>query len=98
MFRNMRGLLKVKDKINHLIGSYFSHSEHVSSLDRFKYKFLKNYLKRIEKLESTVSIVIQGPLNNRSIKTIPQYLKYGEVIVSCWDTDNIKLLEQRWYI
>ena len=93
MFWNMRGLLKMKDKINSLIGGYFSHNEHVSSLDRFKYKFFKNYLKRIEKLESAVSIVIQGPLNNRSIKTIPRYLKYGEVIVSCWNTDNIRLLD-----
>lgn len=47
----------------------------------------------MESYSNTVSIIIQGPLNNRSIKTIPKYLKYGEVIVSCWDNDNISMLD-----
>ena len=93
MFWDMRGLLKVTERINSLAENYFSHNEHISSWDRFKYRFFKDYLKRLEKIENSLSIVIQGPLNSRSIKTIPHYLKYGEVIVSCWETDDTKLLE-----
>ena len=93
MFWNMRGLSKVTGKINSLIENYFSHNEHISRWDRFRCKFLKNHLKRLEKIENSLAIVIQGPLNNRSIKTIPNYLRYGEVVVSCWETDDIKLLE-----
>lgn len=49
--------------------------------------------KQIEK-ESKFSILIQGPLNKRSISTIPRYLKYGEVIVSCWESDDISLIAE----
>ncbi len=54
--------------------------------------FYKDLLPRFEALESTVSIIIQGPLHSRSIETIDNYLKYGEVIVSCWDSDDISML------
>lgn len=54
----------------------------------------KNILKRLEKTENTVSIIIQGPLNNRSINTIDEYLKYGEVVVSCWDNNDISKLDK----
>jgi hypothetical protein len=54
----------------------------------------KNILKRFEKTENTVSIIIQGPLNNRSINTIDEYLKYGEVVVSCWDNNDISKLDK----
>ena len=57
-------------------------------------KFLKNLLLKFEEHEKTVSIIIQGPLNARSIKTIPEYLKYGQVIVSCWDDNKISLLNE----
>ena len=56
--------------------------------------FLKRLLPKFDKLERTVSIIIQGPLNARSIKTIDSYLSYGEVIVSCWDTDDLSALEE----
>ena len=48
----------------------------------------------MERHIETVSIIIQGKLNKRSINTIPEYLKYGEVIVSCWDNDDFSLLNK----
>ena len=54
----------------------------------------KDLKKRFFKLERTVSIVIQGPLHERSINTIPKYLKYGDVVVSCWDNDDLSLIEK----
>jgi hypothetical protein len=47
---------------------------------------------QIEK-ESKFSILIQGPLNNRSVSTIPRYLEYGKVIVSCWESDDLSLIK-----
>jgi hypothetical protein len=55
---------------------------------------LKEILKRFQKLERTVSIIIQGRLNERSISKIPEYLKQGEVVVSCWENDNLRLLDK----
>ena len=48
----------------------------------------------MERYVNSISIIIQGPLNERSINTIPEYLKYGEVVVSCWDNDKINLLDK----
>lgn len=56
--------------------------------------FLKDLKKRFIKLEREVSIIIQGPLNERSISTIPKYLEQGEVIVSCWDDNDLSLLKE----
>ena len=42
---------------------------------------------------SDVSIIIQGPLNEISLKNIPTYKKYGKVIVSCWNGYDKKLLK-----
>ena len=42
---------------------------------------------------SDVSIIIQGPLNEISLKNIPVYKKYGKVIVSCWSGYDEKLLK-----
>ncbi|NBT88534.1 MAG: hypothetical protein EBT51_09565, partial [Flavobacteriaceae bacterium] len=66
---------------------------HISWQDKFLLQFLKNLLPKVEARENTVSIIIQGPLNNRSIKTIPSYLTYGQVIVSCWDNDDLSKLD-----
>ena len=66
---------------------------HISWQDKFLLQFLKNLLPKVEASENTVSIIIQGPLNDRSIKTIPAYLTYGQVIVSCWDNDNLSKLD-----
>ena len=66
---------------------------HVSWQDKFLLKFLKSLLPKVEARENTASIIIQGPLNDRSIKTIPAYLTYGQVIVSCWDNDDISKLD-----
>ena len=70
-----------------------NHEPYVSRFDRWWLDFNKCLLKKIEAYEDTVSIIIQGPLNQRSINTIPDYLKYGEVIVSCWDNDDLSLLD-----
>lgn len=67
---------------------------YVPSFTNFALTLQKNLLKRFEESENKVSIIIQGPLHSRSINTIPQYLKYGEVIVSCWDNDNLNLIEK----
>jgi hypothetical protein len=48
----------------------------------------------MESYIETVSIIIQGKLNKRSIDTIPEYLKYGEVIVSCWENDDLSMLDK----
>ena len=56
--------------------------------------FYKELEVRLTKCERTVSIIIQGPLNKRSISTIPEYLKRGEVIVSCWGNDDLSLLDE----
>jgi hypothetical protein len=42
---------------------------------------------------SDVSIIIQGPLNEISLRNIPIYKKYGKVIVSCWDEYDKELLK-----
>lgn len=67
---------------------------YVPSFTNFAITLQKNLLKRFKKSEDQVSIIIQGPLHLRSINTIPQYLEYGEVIVSCWDNDNLNLIEK----
>lgn len=66
---------------------------HISRWDKVLLDFLKWMLPRVEARENTVSIIIQGPLNDRSIKTIPTYLTYGQVIVSCWDNDDLSRLD-----
>jgi hypothetical protein len=67
---------------------------YVPTFTNFAITLQKNLLKRFKKSEDQVSIIIQGPLHLRSINTIPQYLEYGEVIVSCWDNDNLNLIEK----
>tara|TARA_Y100000361_G_scaffold112215_1_gene102422 strand:+ start:731 stop:1609 length:879 start_codon:yes stop_codon:yes gene_type:complete len=67
---------------------YFSHNSHIPLWDRYWYKLQKLLLPKMEEMENKLSIVIQGPLNERSIKTIPNYLRYGEVIVSHWNGDE----------
>jgi len=66
---------------------------HISSSDRLLYKLYKNLLPKIQKAESSVSTIIQGPLNDRSLRCIPNYLKYGQVIVSCWQGDDLSKLK-----
>lgn len=41
----------------------------------------------------SISIVIQGPLNCTSLGMIETYSKYGKVIVSHWDNDDLSMLE-----
>jgi hypothetical protein len=65
---------------------------HVSRENKFLLRFFEVLLPKVEARENTVSIIIQGPLNDRSIKTIPAYLTYGQVIVSCWDNDDLSKL------
>ena len=66
---------------------------HLSKTNKWLLKFYKALLPKFEALEDTFSILIQGPLNERSMKTIPKYKKYGQVVISCWDTDDISLLD-----
>jgi len=61
---------------------------------KWRLRFFKDLQKRFFELERKISIVIQGPLHKRSIRTIPHYLKYGDVVVSCWDKDDLSLLRE----
>lgn len=81
------------NETDHLFLKYLDHDLHISSYKRLLYKFNKCLLKKTLDFENKISIIIQGPLNNRSIKTIPNYLRYGEVVVSCWDSDDLTLLD-----
>ena len=83
----MRGLLTMIDR-DKLFLDFFSHNEHISLWDRYWYKLQKALLPKAEELENRLSIIIQGPLNERSIKTISNYLRYGEVVVSHWSKDD----------
>jgi hypothetical protein len=67
---------------------------YVPSFTNFALTFQKNLLKRFEELQDKVSIIIQGPIHQRSINTIPEYLKYGEVVVSCWNNDNLNAIQK----
>jgi len=40
-----------------------------------------------------ISVVIQGPLDERTYEAIDAYQYFNEVIVSTWDTDDLSLLE-----
>tara|TARA_B110000305_G_scaffold211789_1_gene246433 strand:+ start:12558 stop:13406 length:849 start_codon:yes stop_codon:yes gene_type:complete len=66
---------------------------HISSCDRLLHKLYTNLLPKIQKQEDSISTIIQGPLNDRSLKSIPHYLKYGEVIVSCWANDDLSRIK-----
>ena len=68
--------------------------DHVSWSDKFQLDLLKRLLPKIRALEDSVSVIIQGPIKDRSVKTIPNYLKYGEVVFSCWDKDDISRLDE----
>lgn len=60
----------------------------------FQLTLQKELLKKFEESENKISIIIQGPLNRRSINTIPSYLNYGEVVLSYWDKDDKELLNE----
>ena len=45
-------------------------------------------------MEKTVTFVIQGPLTIDGVRAIKNYSMMGPVIVSCWPTDSIQLIEQ----
>ena len=68
--------------------------DHVSWSNKFHIDLLKRLLPRMQAIEDSVSIIIQGPNKDRAIKTIPNYLQYGEVIFSCWDKDDISRLDK----
>jgi hypothetical protein len=38
------------------------------------------------------TILIQGPLNEISLSMIPHYQQYGEVVISCWEDDDLNLI------
>ena len=40
-----------------------------------------------------LTTLIQGPLNKTSIENIDQYLKFGKVVVSHWDEDDLAILD-----
>ena len=80
------------NETDRLFLNYLDHDLHISSYHRLLYKFNKCFLKRTLDFEN--KIIIQGSLHPRSIKTIPYYLRYGEVVVSCWDSDDLSLLEE----
>lgn len=45
-------------------------------------------------MNNDVSIIIQGPLNKISLGNINNYLKYGKVIISCYENDDLTLIKE----
>ena len=41
-----------------------------------------------------ITFIVQGPLNNNLAKSLPIYQKYGNIILSCWDSDPVKYLSE----
>ena len=41
-----------------------------------------------------VSIIVQGQLHTRLLKSIPNYLRFGNVILSTWTPENTELLDK----
>jgi len=71
-------------------------------------RFWKSLLPKMESLENSLSIVVQGPLHERLNESLPHYIKIveklqhivefdgkvmGEVVVSYWDNDNEKIIK-----
>lgn len=65
--------------------------------------FLKDLLSGFQKIESTVSVIVQGPLNQRMEKSLPHYLPLvkkhkhkdkGNLVISCWDSDDLKIIDK----
>jgi len=68
----------------------------------WKLEFFKDLQRRFKKLETTLSIVIQGPLHPRMRESVPIYLDIiekvrhnhsGNLVISYWDKDDIKVIE-----
>ena len=71
-------------------------------------KFLKNLLPRMESLENSLSIIIQGPLNERIKESLPYYIELvernqhisglggglmGNVVISHWKNDDKSIIK-----
>lgn len=41
-----------------------------------------------------ISVVVQGPIDDRTYETIEVYQNFGEIIISCWNNDNPSLLDK----
>ena len=44
-------------------------------------------------MNNEFSILIQGPLNKISLGSIPEYQKYGKVILSYWNEDDESIIQ-----
>ncbi len=45
-------------------------------------------------MKKDISVVIQGPVDERTYEAVDAYQGFGEVIVSTWDNEDISLLEK----
>ena len=45
-------------------------------------------------IRKNISVVIQGPIDNRTYEAVDTYQDFGEVIVSTWDNEDISLLDK----
>ena len=45
-------------------------------------------------MKKDISVVIQGPVDERTYEAVDAYRGFGEVIVSTWDNEDISLLEK----
>ena len=45
-------------------------------------------------LKKDISIVVQGPIDNRTYETIDCYQDFGEVIISTWADEDLSLLDK----
>lgn len=49
-------------------------------------------------MKKNITFIIQGNLHKNGINNIPIYLKYGNVILSCWESDNTDEIEKLYNI
>lgn len=45
-------------------------------------------------MKQDISVVIQGPIDERTYEAVDAYQQFGEVIVSTWDNEDITLLDK----
>lgn len=48
----------------------------------------------LQDIKKQISVVVQGPLDDRTYETIDCYKDFGEVIISTWDNEDLSLLDK----
>ena len=76
---------------------------YVPEWKRTAIRLLENLKPRLQAIDSTLSIIIQGPLNERLKESIPIYLQLikqsrfkqsGNLVISFWENDNKEIIKE----